>query len=335
MVVCVYNRATQVQSCLASLIAKQHTGVEFVLVNDGSTDDTARVLEELRAAYPQHHISVIHNDSNLGLSAARNVGSDAAVGEFVFFIDSDCTVGDQWLRHMLAAFTDPGVVAVAGVSIDHVPRNYAESVYTGATRIGMANVQGRKLVGNNMGFRREVLAAYGFDHALKYYCDEDELAWRLTADGHTIAFAPDAIVHHDHPMTVGKHLRLGRLQGQGSARFWYKQGKFIGRDVLPVTLALLTLPLGLIHFKLLSIPLFFALIQIAALVYNQYALKGKTLLTAIKSLPLDVGFYCFKATSVYFTLGRILLGYEPAIRESKRQWWESRQVRSDARTGAA
>lgn len=318
VVVCVYNRAEQIVPCVRSLLA-QEPAAELVLVDDGSTDGTGRVLDDFRAARPDR-VVVVHNPRNLGLSAARNAGIAAAHGEFVFFTDSDCTAEPGWLAGMLAAFADPKVAAVAGVSIDHPPRNYAEKAYTGTTRIGAAAVQGRKLVGNNMGFRRSVLTAYGFDPAMSYYADEDELAWRLTSDGHAIAFAPSAVVRHDHPMPLRKYLRLARLQGQGSARLWYKQGKYIGRDLLPVTLALLTLPLGLVDSWLLLVPAFLAAAQLAALVYNQHALKGKSLATAVGVLPVEVAYYACKTTSVYLTLLRILIGLEPAIRESKRRW---------------
>src|SRR5262245_8196999 len=92
VVVCVYNRADQVGPCLESLIAQDGPPAELVVVNDGSTDATARVLEEFRLAHPGRPIVVVHNPTNLGLSAARNVGIEAASGKYILFTDSDCTV---------------------------------------------------------------------------------------------------------------------------------------------------------------------------------------------------------------------------------------------------
>lgn len=331
---CVYNRAAQVGGCLESLRSQTHPGMELILVNDGSADHTAAVLEAFRDATPDRRVTVVHNPTNLGLSAARNAGLAAAAGGFVFFTDSDCTAEPRWLAEMMRPFADPAVAAVAGVALDHPPRNWAERAYVGTTRIGMAATQGRHLVGNNMGFRRAVLTAYGFDPAMSYYCDEDELAWRLRADGHAIGFAPAAVVRHDHPFTQKKYLRLGWLQGQGSARLWYKQGKYLGRDVLPVTLGLLALPLGFVSPWLLLVPAVFFVMQLAALVYNQWQLKGKSLAVAVALLPIEVSYYAVKTVSVYRTLARILLGFEPAIRESKRRWRASRAA-SASRTASA
>lgn len=327
VIVCVYNREGQVAACLGALLAGRGVeGVEVVAVDDGSTDGTPAVLAAVAAANPDR-VRVVTNPTNLGLSAARNVGISAARGEFILFTDSDCVVDPDWLRHMTAAFADPAVVAVAGVSLDHPPRNWAEAAYVGTNRLGVSPVQQRALVGNCMGFRRDTLHAYGFDKALTYYCDDDDLAWRLLADGRTIAFAPDARVLHDHPMTLAKYLRLARNQGQGSARFWYKQGKYIGRDILPITLALLTLPLGFLNLWLWLVPAFFAAAQVAALVYNQYALKGKSLGTAVKVLPIEIAYSACKTVSVYLTLLRIALGREPAIVQSKREWRARRKSR--------
>jgi cellulose synthase/poly-beta-1,6-N-acetylglucosamine synthase-like glycosyltransferase len=187
--------------------------------------------------------------------------------------------------------------------------------------IGRGPVQARGLIGNNMALRRSVLARYLFEEALRYGCDEDELAWRLQSDGYRIGFVPDAIVHHDHPMTLRDYLRVGYKQGQGSARCWYKQGRYIGRDLVPITLALVTLPLGFLDLWLLLVPVFFLLAQLAALIYNQYVLKGKSLATAVKVLPIEIAYYAAKTASVYLTLLRILLGDESEIRRSKRAWW--------------
>jgi hypothetical protein len=174
-----------------------------------------------------------------------------------------------------------------------------------------------------MAFRREILSRYLFDESFRYGCDEDDLAWRLQSDGHRIRFAPEAITYHDHRLTARQYWWNGYRQGQGSARFWYKQGIYIGRDILPATLAVATLPLVLVP-ELAVVPTFCAGVQLAALVYNQCALKGKSVGAAIAVLPVDLVFYAFKLAGVGHTLFRILRGGERQVRESKRRWWSGR-----------
>jgi len=326
VIVCVYNRAGQISACLNSLLEATEPGIELVLVDDGSTDETPRVLQDYRNAHPNRPILIERNPQNLGVSGARNAGIRKATGQFVAFTDSDCTVDPGWLTKLLQGFTSPTVAAVSGTVVDHPPRTMAERAYAGTCRIGQTSWQQRGLVGNNMAFRREILARYLFDQSLRYYCDEDELAWRLLSDGYQIRFAPDAIAYHNHRMTVRQYWRTATRQGQGSARFWYKRGIYMGRDIFPITLAVLTLPLGLVGAWLLLLPGFFILVQLAALSYNQYALKGKSLSTAVGVLPVEIVFCTCKAVSVYCTLARILRGSEPEIRESKQRWWATRQT---------
>ncbi|MCU0229749.1 MAG: glycosyltransferase [Acidobacteria bacterium] len=331
VIVCVYNRAHQVSACVDSLLAPSRPDLEIVLVDDGSTDDTPQVLQAHRAKHPDT-IRITTNARNLGVSGARNAGIAAASGEFIAFTDSDCTVEPGWIEAMLEGFTEPDLAGVAGTVVDHEPRTWAERAYVGTCRIGTTGWQGRALVGNNMAFRGEILRRYLFDPSLRYGCDEDELAWRLQSDGYRIGFAPRAVVHHDHRASLRQYWRTGYRQGQGSARYWYKRGRWIGRDVLPGTLALVTLPLAG-SAPLAFVPAFFALAQVAALFGNQWLLKGKSLRRAIAVLPIDLVYSLCKMAGVYATLLRILAGAEPEVRQSKRTWWRGRPQRSASGRG--
>jgi GT2 family glycosyltransferase len=177
-----------------------------------------------------------------------------------------------------------------------------------------------------MAFRGDILRRYRFDPSLRYGCDEDELAWRLQSDGHRIGFAPRSVVHHDHRTSLRQYWRTGYRQGQGSARYWYKRGQWLGRDILPGTLALATLPLA-VSARFAFVPALFALAQLAALVGNQWLLKGKPLWRALAVLPIDLVYSVCKMAGVYTTLCRILAGAEPEIRAAKRTWWRSRPQR--------
>lgn len=325
VVICVYNRPDQVVRCLASLLALTFQGFEIVVVDDGSTDSTPRQLEAYRRAHPEAALTVVRNPVNLGVSGARNAGIAAARGEFVAFTDSDCTVEPGWLGALLAGFADPEVAAVGGAVEDAPPRTWAERAYVGSCRIGQGSLQGRALVGNNMAFRRAIVARHGFDPALSYYCDDDDLARRLAAMGHRTAFAPGAVVHHHHRMTLGQLLRQARRQGQGSARYWYKHGMVLGRDLLPLAAALATSPLALLGLPWALIPISFLALQVAALAFAEVAFKGKSWTEALFVLPVVTAHSLIKAASVAWTFLRLALGGEAAIRESRRGWLARRR----------
>lgn len=85
-----YNVEKFVQKCTDSIIIQQGIDLEIVLVNDGSTDNTQNVLEDL--AKTDARINII-NQQNKGLSGARNTGIEAARGELLMFVDAD-----DWLE---------------------------------------------------------------------------------------------------------------------------------------------------------------------------------------------------------------------------------------------
>jgi GT2 family glycosyltransferase len=327
VIICVYNRPVQVLECLDSLLRLDYDDFEVVLVDDGSTDDTPAVLERFRQAHPARAVTVVRLARNGGLSAARNAGVRAARGRFVLFTDSDCVVERGWLGAMLKAFEPPEVAAVLGWVVDAPPRNWAERAYVVSPNVDPEAWRRRVLAGNNMAFRRDVLADYLFDEAMAYYCDETDLARRLLADGHRIAFARDAVVRHNHPMTVRKFLRLGLVQAEGSARFWYKHGAYLGPDLWPMTAALLTLPLGLLHPALLLVPLLGLLLQAAIIANVEMRLKGKGFLETARVLPLCAAYYCCRWWGVLRTYWRLALGRERAVVESKRAWLGRRSPR--------
>jgi glycosyltransferase involved in cell wall biosynthesis len=295
---------------------------EIVVVDDGSTDETPAALEGFRAAPTHLPIVVVRNPRNLGVSGARNTGLEAARGELVAFTDSDCTVDPGWLRALAACFDAPEIAAAGGTVIDAPPRSWAEHAYVGTCRIGVGALQGRPLVGNNMCFRGELARRHRFEPALAYGCDEDELAWRLQALGYRFRFAPAAIVHHDHPLTVRGYLRMAWRQGTGSARYGYKRGFYLGRDLLLLFATLATLPLALLDLRLLALPLALFGLQLAAMTLNEIVFKGKSLGAAFVALPLVLLFNLVKAASVLRVLARIAVGREPELVRSKRLWRE-------------
>ncbi len=91
-----FNRAWILRDAVDSVLAQTHKDFELIVVNDGSTDETAALL----AAYG-NRVSVLEQ-TNRGVSAARNAGVGASRGDLVAFLDSD----DVWLPEKLAVQVD-------------------------------------------------------------------------------------------------------------------------------------------------------------------------------------------------------------------------------------
>jgi hypothetical protein len=83
----VYNRSGMLRDAIASVLAQTYRPIEIIIVDDGSTDDTGRVADELAQMHLQE-LRVIHQ-SNTGPGFAREAGRQAALGEFIQYLDSD------------------------------------------------------------------------------------------------------------------------------------------------------------------------------------------------------------------------------------------------------
>ena len=86
IIVPVYNVADYLERCVESLVLQTYTNLEIILVDDGSTDKSGEICEEL--ARSDERIHVFHK-KNGGLSDARNYGIEHCSGEFITFVDSD------------------------------------------------------------------------------------------------------------------------------------------------------------------------------------------------------------------------------------------------------
>lgn len=95
-----FNRAGLLPALIENVLGQTNQDFELIIVDDGSTDDTGRVMERYTAADPER-IRYIRQD-NRGSGAARNAGIQAARGKYVAFLDSD----DAWDRRYLEKTVD-------------------------------------------------------------------------------------------------------------------------------------------------------------------------------------------------------------------------------------
>lgn len=96
----VYNMENYLEDCIDSVLSSSYQNLEIIAVDDGSTDNTSAMLDEL--AERDKRLSVIHTD-NQGVSSARNRGIQESSGEYVTFVDADDLIDHQMLEKMIDA----------------------------------------------------------------------------------------------------------------------------------------------------------------------------------------------------------------------------------------
>lgn len=92
-----YNNEDYLSDSLTSLFEQIDDDVEVVLINDGSTDRSGDVLQQLLTRYPHPHVILI-NQNNGGIAHARNVGLQHASGQYVTFLDGDDLLSSNYLN---------------------------------------------------------------------------------------------------------------------------------------------------------------------------------------------------------------------------------------------
>ncbi|HZW80951.1 MAG TPA: glycosyltransferase [Candidatus Deferrimicrobiaceae bacterium] len=201
-----FNGSARIGYCLDALL-KQTAGqnAEILVVNDGSTDDTAGVVESYSGVR-------LITQANAGPAAARNRGAGEARGTIILFTDDDCVPMPDWLDAMLEPFEDADIVGAKGVYRTRQKSLVARFVqidYEDRYRLMAAHDSIDFVDTYSAAFRRDrFLEMTGYDTSFPLACAEDiELSFRMSARGWKMRFVPNAIVYHTHPDTLSKYLK--------------------------------------------------------------------------------------------------------------------------------
>lgn len=115
VIVPVYNMEKYISECLDSVLQQTLTDIEVIVINDGSTDASLKIIQEYQK---NDNRIIIINKENAGVGAARNDGIKVATGEFLAFMDpDDMYVGNEALFHCYETAKREGVSIVGGKTV--------------------------------------------------------------------------------------------------------------------------------------------------------------------------------------------------------------------------
>lgn len=130
VIIPVYNGAGFIPGLVDCLKGQTLRSFEVILVNDGSKDDTAQVLDALKKESLPFAVTVIHQE-NGGVSVARNKGLSAAKGRYICFIDADDHVSSDYLQVLYGALQSTG----SRVAVGNITRDVADLDCVEAPRV--------------------------------------------------------------------------------------------------------------------------------------------------------------------------------------------------------
>ncbi len=236
VIVPTFNRADFLHRALRSLLHQSldATDYEIIVVDNNSTDDTARVVKRMTGEHAAIRYIV---EPEQGVSHAKNAGLEAARGSIVAYLDDDVQATTHWLRTIADSFEHvrptPHVVGGPAVPlfVGHKPTWYRDS-YESKSWGNRARFLDRSecFYGLNVAFSRELLLNVGgFDPrlgmkgaclAFEEDCEVFDRLWQST-DGHLRAYyAPEALVMHLIPDARANPLyRVKRGFASGQAEY--------------------------------------------------------------------------------------------------------------------
>lgn len=221
IVIVTYNGWELVRRCLQALESELRTGIDVVVVDNGSVDG---VPEKVRSGFKWAR--VIETGQNLGFAGGNNVGIRQTSGEFILLLNSDANVRPGFVGNLLESTavmprigsvaaamvfeSDPETVASAGIDI------YANGLAIDRSlgRTVGSLTDGLRVFGASAGaamYRREALQDVGlFPDAFFMYLEDVDLAWRLRLRGWESVLSVGAVAEHAYSASSGEGSRFKR-----------------------------------------------------------------------------------------------------------------------------
>tara|TARA_B100001971_G_C18224922_1_gene559705 strand:+ start:865 stop:1863 length:999 start_codon:yes stop_codon:yes gene_type:complete len=275
VIILTYNRGNDLKKCLDSLTKQTFKNFEVIVIDNGSTDITERILEKYSAKVMR---SLKKNKAYL-----RNLGVKNASGAIIAFIDDDAEAHPQWLENIIQAYSSdrsvgavggPAIVdgnqkmlnfyslaskstlvylllriyqtVIAGINISYIGRFTSSGVYSIGGSLKQSSSIKRLfsvdiLSTCNASVRKNVVDLIGgFDQNFIYNHEDGDLFIRIKEKGYSILFSPRAIVYHHvnpNPQSRASPYYIGRDFGY----FYTKDAKPLRvswkiRKILNITL---------------------------------------------------------------------------------------------------
>ena len=232
VVVVNYNRADLLRECLVSLAAQTYPFLEILVVDNGSSDHSLKVVR----SFSDERFRLLSQDHNLGFAGGCNVAIREARGEFVALINNDAVATERWIEKLInvirssdpsigmwaskVLFFETDIIDKAGHLIYPDGQNRGRG--TGEKDCGQYERVEETLFPDGCAalYRKRMLEEVGgFDETFFAYGDDADLGIRGHWMGWKCLYVPNAVVYHHHSSTSGR-FSTQKIYWIERNRFW-------------------------------------------------------------------------------------------------------------------
>ncbi|MBV8517151.1 MAG: glycosyltransferase [Acidobacteria bacterium] len=233
VIIAAYNEERVIAKTIASILRARHAVREIIVIDDGSTDNTAAVVEQLAEKTPMIRLL---RQPNQGKAAALNHGIASAVGDVFVAIDADTVLHPDAIGNLLRHFDDDEVGAVAGnVKVGNRRKltTLIQSIeYTTSQNLdrrAWAALNAVTVVPGAIGaWRRDAVAEAG-GYTVDTMAEDMDLTWRLRRNGWRIACDIEAMSFTEAPESVKALFRQRFRWSYGTLQCLWKHRDALGR----------------------------------------------------------------------------------------------------------
>ena len=215
-----YNGEDALEGCLEALLADDGGPAEILVVDNASSDDSARIAEE--AAERHDAVRLLRSPTNRGYPGAVNMALPEATCTYVAVLNMDVVVSPGWLRPLVALLestpdagaacplivleSDPNTINAAGQYVHPTGLGFNRWLGKPRAKAGSGPFRVSGLHGAAFLIRRDLLESLGgWDESGFLYHEDVQLSWLLQLAGREIWCAPASTVRHDYHLTMFPH----------------------------------------------------------------------------------------------------------------------------------
>lgn len=230
VVIPAFNAAHTIIKCLKALEKQTLLPYEVIIVDDGSRDGLEEIIIKIRPTFKIKKLFFLRQNHQ-GVSAARNLGAKKASGQILAFIDSDCIPGEDWLRNLVAPFSDAGVGAVGGGYSSGVDNSFWQTFSHEELSFRRRKRRGHvaTLLSNNMACRKATFWKAGGFPKNYSVCEDMYLTYQISRRD-KIVWLEDNGVRHHFKKNLKSFLKHQYFFGKESTRFFLENRKILVND---------------------------------------------------------------------------------------------------------